>query len=107
MIVPAVEVIPYETLAKARAFFEAGGTVIGYGMLPSKSATLGKTAAQIAVERQAIWGTNVPRPTLELCQSNAAGGQSYFLPAKPTPRQIQQVLTDQAGIRPTLEILDR
>ena len=44
LVVPAAEVIPYAVLAKAQAFFESGGIVIGYGMLPSTSATLGKTS---------------------------------------------------------------
>ena len=44
LIVPPVEVIPYATLAKAKEFFDRGGVVIGYGFLPSKSATIGKTA---------------------------------------------------------------
>ena len=105
LIVPAVDVIPYATLAKAREFYDAGGTVVAYGMLPSKSATLGKTATDIAREREAIWGSQEVGPTLELCQSNAAGGKSYFLPEKPTPQQLQQVLTHSAGIHPTLEVL--
>ena len=41
LIVPPVEVIPPATLAKAKQFFEGGGIVIGYGFLPSRSATLG------------------------------------------------------------------
>ena len=41
LVVPPVEVIPYATLAKVKEFFDAGGVVIGYGFLPTKSATLG------------------------------------------------------------------
>ena len=41
LIVPPVEVIPYATLRKIEAFFQAGGIVLGYGFLPGKSATLG------------------------------------------------------------------
>ena len=48
LIVPPVEAIPYATLAKAKEFFDHGGMVIGYGFLPSKSATIGKTNADIA-----------------------------------------------------------
>ena len=42
---PPVEVIPYATLAKVKAFFEPGGVVVGHGFLPTQSATLGKTAS--------------------------------------------------------------
>lgn len=100
---PTVEVIPYPTLEKARAFFEAGGVVVGCGFLPTMSATLGRTSAEIAKLREAIWG--VPQPGLATCKTNAAGGRSYLLPEQPTPGQFQQVLTGDAGLHPTLEVL--
>jgi len=103
LIVPGVEVIPYATLAKARAFFDAGGVVVGCGFLPTRSATLGRTTAEITQLREAIWG--VPQPGLAACNTNAAGGRSYLLPEKPTAAQLQQVLTGDAGIHPTLEVL--
>jgi len=105
LIVPAVEVIPYDTLAKVRAFLDAGGVVIGYGRLPSKSATLGKISEDIAALRTAIWGEPT-EPGLSVCRTSTAGGRSYFLPEKPTSAEIQQVLTGDAGIRPTLEVLE-
>ena len=104
LIVPAVEAIPYATLAKAKAFFDAGGVVVGYGFLPTKSATLGRTSADIAALSRAIWGEG--KPGLTLCQRNAAGGRSYLLPEKPTPEELQQVLTGDTGIHPTLEVLE-
>jgi len=96
LIVPPVEVIPYATLAKAKEFFDAGGVVVGYGFLPTKSATLGKTAADIAQLCEAIWGK----------KTNAAGGRAYLLPEKPTPEEIQGVLAGEAGVHPTLEVLE-
>ncbi len=105
LIVPAAEVIPYATLAKAKAFFDAGGVVLGYGILPQRSATLGKTSADISRLCEAIWGGSA-KAGLAVCRTNAARGRAYFLPEKPTPEQIQQVLTGDAGIRPTLEVLD-
>jgi hypothetical protein len=41
---------------------------------------------------------------LTRCKTSKAGGRSYFLPAKPTPEEIQKVLTGDAGIHPTLEV---
>jgi hypothetical protein len=41
---------------------------------------------------------------LNVCRTNAAGGRSYFLPEQPTPEHIKQVLTNDAGIRPTFEV---
>ena len=103
LVVPPVEVIPYATLAKARQFFDQGGIVVGYGFLPARSATLGKTSADIAVLRDAIWGD--AKPGLAACQTNPAGGRAYLLPAKPSVEDIQKALTGDAGLHPTLEVL--
>jgi hypothetical protein len=103
LIVPPVEVIPYPTLMKAKEFFESGGVVVGYGFLPSKSATLGRNAQEMAALRNAIWGAH-PTPGLGRCGTSAAGGRSYLLPEKPTSEELQRVLAD-AGIGPTLEVL--
>ncbi|HUT14135.1 MAG TPA: glycosyl hydrolase [Thermoguttaceae bacterium] len=104
LIVPAVEVIPYETLAKAKAFFDAGGVVLGYGILPSKSASPGKDGRDIAALRDAIWGES-PEPGVEVCRTSAGGGRAYFLPETPTPEQVRRVLAGDSGIHPTLEVL--
>jgi hypothetical protein len=104
LVVPPVEVIPYATLAKAREFFNQGGTVVAHGFLPTKSATLGKTAADIAALRRAIWGDAAPG--LAVCNTNTAGGRTYLLPEQPTPEQWQQVLAGDANIHPTLEVLE-
>lgn len=105
LVVPPVEVIPYATLAKARQFFDKGGVVVGYGFLPTKSATLGRSSSEIARLREAIWG-QPQQPGAGLCKKSASGGRSYFLPEKPTAEQIQQVLAVESGVRPTLEVLE-
>lgn len=105
LIVPAAEVLPYETLAKAKQYLDAGGVVVGYGMLPVHSATLGRTSAEMAALREAIWGS-ADEPGLAACRMNAKGGRSYFLPAKPTAAQLQNVLSADAEIHPTLEVLE-
>jgi hypothetical protein len=104
LIVPPVEVIPYETLAKVRRFFESGGVVLGYGFLPTKSADLGKTSLEIADLCKAIWGEAAPG--LGVCKTSPAGGRSYLLGQEPTPQQIQQVLGGDAGVPPVLEVLE-
>ena len=43
LVVPPTEAITYGTLAKVKEFYDKGGIVMGYGFLPSKSVTLGKT----------------------------------------------------------------
>ena len=104
LVVPPVEAIPHATLAKVKEFFEQGGVVVGYDFLPSKSATLGKTSADIAGLRDAVWGD--AKPGLTSCRTNAVGGRSYLLPAKPCVADVQKVFADDAGIRPTLEVVE-
>lgn len=104
LIVPPVEVIPYAALKKANAFFQSGGVVVGYDFLPSKASDIERSGRDIGQLREAIWGDAVRG--LTVCKTNAAGGRAYFLPASPTPEQIQQVLAEDAGVRATLEVLE-
>ncbi|MCF7976032.1 MAG: hypothetical protein K9N55_19600, partial [Phycisphaerae bacterium] len=105
LIVPPTDVIPYATLAKARAFFDQGGVVIGYGFLPSKSGTIGHASEEIETLRDAIWGQGATIGT-QACNTNAAGGRSYFLPMKPDVKAVSSVLHKDAGIAPVVEVLE-
>jgi len=91
LIVPPVEVIPYSTLAKVKEFFDRGGIVVGYGFLPSKSATIGKTAADIARLCDAIWNW----------KTSTGAGRSYLLPEKPTAAALRAI-----GVPSVVEVLD-
>jgi hypothetical protein len=104
LVVPPVEVIPTATLAKVKEFFEMGGVVVGYGFLPSKSATLGSDSKEIAALRDAIWGPNATTG-VNCCKTNSAGGRSYFLNEKPTISELQRALSIDAGVQPVLEVL--
>ncbi|MCC6124836.1 MAG: hypothetical protein IT426_07740 [Pirellulales bacterium] len=103
LVVPPVEIIPYSTLAKAKQFFDAGGVVVGYGFLPTKSATLGRNSREIAALRDAIWGESA-KPGLNCRRTTPAGGRSYFLEEKPTPEHLQHVLAN-AGVKSALKLL--
>ena len=105
LVVPPAEVMPYPVLAKARDFFDSGGTVIGYGYLPGKSATVGKTTADMAALCQAVWGGNAKAGTAA-CKRNDKGGKSYLLPEKPSVAELTQVLAKDAGLPPGLEVID-
>ncbi|MBE3068670.1 MAG: hypothetical protein IMZ66_00380, partial [Planctomycetes bacterium] len=105
LVVPPVEVIPCGALAKAKALFDAGGIVVGYGFLPTKSATLGKTSADVAALTKTVWGAGA-KPGLKVCKTSPAGGRSYLLPEKPTPVEIGQVLAGDAGVRPALDVIE-
>lgn len=104
LVVPPVEVIPHPTLAKVKSFLDAGGIVVGYGLLPTQSATIGKTSADIAALRTAIWGDN-PACGTAACRTNAAGGRAYYLPETPTAQQVAAALAD-AGVAPVLGVFD-
>ena len=105
LVIPATEVIPYATLAKARQFFERGGAVVGYGFLPTKSATPGKSTADIARLREAIWGS--AKAGMSVCKCNSAGGRSFLLPADPSSEMLKQVLAGvECGVPPVVEVLD-
>jgi hypothetical protein len=104
LIVPPTDVITLPTLAKAKAFFEQGGVVIGYGHLPSQSGSVGVPSGEIAALRDGIWGAS-PKPGPTACRTNAAGGRSYFLPERPDVEMIRAALHADAGIDPVVEVL--
>jgi hypothetical protein len=104
LVVPPVEAIPYATLAKVKEFFDHGGIVVGYGFLPSKSATIGKTGTEIAALCREIWGDNV-KTGATATKTNAAGGRSYFLPESPKIEEVTAAMKD-GGVHPALEVLD-
>ena len=104
LILPAAEALPYPVLEKAARFHAAGGTVVGYGILPAVSTTFGRTEEDVAALRDAIWGAD-PKPAATVCRISPDGGRSYFLPDKPAPDLLRQVFAD-AGILPTLEVLE-
>jgi len=104
LVVPPVEVVPVAVLEKAKAFLDAGGIVVGYGFLPSKSATLGKTSGDVTALCRSIWG-GASQPSLQACVTNPNGGRSYLLSEKPTPEDLRRVFTTDAGIHPDLEVL--
>ncbi len=104
LIVPPVEVIPYPSLAKAKEFFDKGGVVVGYGFLPTKSATLGKGSADIAALGKAIWGEQ-PVAGTKACKTSPKGGRSYFLPEEPSVAEITAAFAQDAGITPTLQVV--
>ena len=88
LVVPPVEVIPYATLAKVKEFVDNGGTIIGYGFLPSKSASFGKTDEDIVKLCREIWGRPIAEqqenpnvtPWLNVTKSEPDDGCAIFFP---------------------------
>ena len=105
LIVPPVEVIPYATLAKAKEFFDQGGVVVAHGFLPTKSATLGKTSADIAQLREAIWGDADARPGRLQDQSAAADAPTCCRRSR-RPSNSSRCWRAMPAFIPTLEVLE-
>ncbi len=105
LVLPPVEVIPYATLAKAKEFFDGGGVVVGYGFLPSKSATIGKGGKDIVALCHDIWGDS-PKPGTTACKTNAVGGRSYLLSQSPPRNEVTAALAADANVHPTLEVIE-
>ena len=104
LIVPPVEAIPYTTLVKVRQFFDAGGIVVGYDFLPSKSATIGRTSDEIQNLVTAIWGSE--EPGFDVMNTSRKGGRSYLLPANVTPERFEGVLAGDAQVLPVVKVLE-
>jgi hypothetical protein len=102
LVVPPTEAMTYPTLAKAKAFYDAGGVVIGHGRLPTKSLTPGHTGAEITALCDELWGRGaVPGPAV--CRTNANGGRSYYLSEMPQPAEVAACLVD-AGVPPLVKV---
>ena len=105
LVVPPTELITLPVLAKAKAFFDQGGVVVGYGRLPSQSGTIGKPSHEIAELCNSIWGDS-PVHGAAACHTSPAGGRSYFLPETPDVATITAALKKDAGIPQVVEVLD-
>jgi len=103
LVVPPTESITFATLIKAKAFFEAGGVVVGYGRLPTRSLTLGKTAADISALRTELWGQEAKQGRT-VCRTSKRGGRSYFLSEKPGGHEMTAML-DDAKIAPLVRVV--
>jgi hypothetical protein len=102
LVVPPAEAMPHTTLAKVKAFHDAGGVVIGYGRLPSKSLTPGRTGKDMLSLCDSIWGADA-KPGPGVGKTNANGGRSYYLTEKPSPLEISNCMKD-AGVSPIVEV---
>lgn len=103
LVVPPTEVIPVPVLAKLKQFMDAGGVVIAYGRLPSKSASVGVPSAMVAHWCGEIWG-DAPVMGAAVCKTTTGGGRSYFLPERPTSAMLAEVLQQDAGVMPVVEV---
>lgn len=103
VIIPGGEVLSAAALARVKAHYDAGGSVIATSLLPSRSAEFGRDQ-EIRDMIAAIFGE--PEAGGELrANRNSAGGQSVFV-AKPSPDTLAAAF-DLLGLRPEVELEGR
>jgi hypothetical protein len=106
LVVPAVSRIAPAVMEKVKAFYDAGGIVVAYGRIPSKTATPGRTSAEVEAFAKSVWGTTEPIASTTACATNPAGGRAYFWPEAPLSGFVQVSLKDDARITPALDVVD-
>ena len=88
LMLPGVDAIPYEVLVKAKEFLDAGGVVASHAYRPTKSATIGRTDAEVTALTAAIFASGNPR--------------AIALPPVARPDLITPLR--KLGVKPTIEI---
>ena len=79
LVLPPVQYIQYATLAKAKQFYDNGGTVIAWQRVPTRSAKFGNTDAEIQILSTALWNSTMPTAAATPIKTNANGGKTYFI----------------------------
>ena len=94
IVLPALSTIRLASMQKLRDFYEAGGTVVSFGRLPTASAENGRDDPQLRALVEAVFGVVSEGATLEVSRSNAQGGKAFFVPAeaKRVPELLSQAL---------------
>jgi len=80
VILPPISTLSRTTLKKIQQFYQAGGTVLGIGMLPISSPEAGDKDADLEKGIAGLFGagaSNTPLPFTE--QQSAGGGRAYFV----------------------------
>jgi len=107
LILPPVEIIPFEVLQKAKEFFDLGGTVIAWQRVPTKSARFEKSDEEIRNLSTFLWRSLSPQATDHPLNTNDRGGKTYFIGStdeESIAQELQQVLKN-AEIPSDFEVL--
>jgi hypothetical protein len=102
LVVPGSRVIAASNLAKIKAFYDAGGTIIATTRLPEQSAEFGQDAAVAGTigalfERPSSTAPSAPWTV----RRNARGGRACFVPS-PSAERLQSLLD---GVLPEGDIV--
>jgi hypothetical protein len=108
LIMPPVEIIPYEVMIKAKKFYDMGGTVIAWQRVPTKSARFDKTDNDIQTISTELWKSTSPSASKLPFNTNDKGGKTYFIAATDEngiTEEIREILKD-SGIHSDFEIVN-
>jgi len=79
LALPSAEYIPNATLVKARKFYDAGGIIIAWGTVPSKSAKFDATDADVQSNISYLFGSPNPSSGTKPIKTNNAGGKTFYI----------------------------
>jgi hypothetical protein len=79
LILPPVEIIPFEVMKKVKQFYDLGGTVIAWQRVPSRSARFGKTDREVTDLSISLWKSPGPEAGDLPVNTNSKGGKAYFI----------------------------
>ena len=108
LVLPSAEYIPHRTLEKAREFYDAGGVVMSWGSLPSRSAKFDATDQDVRKTMARLFGSEKPVAGAEPIKTNRRGGKTFHLgdegPVDALTGRVKAALR-QCGVESTFTVL--
>ena len=96
VVLPPITTIRTATLKKIKTFFDHGGTVVAFGLLPGASAEMGRNDPTIKSLVQEMFGVAPGQLVTDVVgRKNERGGKAYFVPSntKRVPDIVSQSIT--------------
>jgi len=107
LVLPPVEIIPYDVLKKVKQFYDMGGTVIAWQRVPTKSARFDNSDSDIQNLSVSLWNTTNPVASDIPIKINKNGGKTYFIAASDENTiavDLQRILHN-SGIKSDFEVV--
>lgn len=97
MLIPGFSSITKGSLQKVKDFYDNGGVVIAYNVIPSKSLLSDATDSEILTLANSIWGSSPTKGDTPR-QTNANGGKSYY-------GDNLSVMLNNTGIQTSIKVM--
>jgi hypothetical protein len=82
IVLPSLSTIRLASIQKVSEFYQAGGTVVSFGRLPTASAENGRNDPKLRALLETIFGSVPAGGSDVVHSSNARGGHAYFVPSE-------------------------